>query len=77
VVFCIIFPPSIWRDRYVLTVLKWLGQFFISVIKVMVVPVEGIAIILVIDRLLDMTRTAVNITGGCVVAAIVDQPRAG
>jgi Na+/H+-dicarboxylate symporter len=39
------------------------------------IPIEGIAIILGIDRLLDMTRTAVNVTGDCVVAAIVDQPR--
>lgn len=34
-------------------------------------PVEGIAIILGIDRLLDMTRTAVNITGDCAVTCIV------
>jgi Na+/H+-dicarboxylate symporter len=38
-------------------------------------PMEGIAIILGIDRLLDMARTAVNITGDCVVACIIDQPR--
>lgn len=36
-------------------------------------PLEGIAIILGIDRLLDMARTAVNITGDCVVACIVDR----
>ncbi len=34
-------------------------------------PIEGIAIILGIDRLLDMTRTAVNITGDSVVTCIV------
>ncbi len=34
-------------------------------------PVEGIAIILGIDRLLDMTRTAVNITGDAAVTCIV------
>lgn len=34
-------------------------------------PVEGIALILGIDRLLDMTRTAVNITGDAVVTTIV------
>ncbi|MGI6474874.1 MAG: cation:dicarboxylate symporter family transporter [Thermoactinomyces vulgaris] len=28
-------------------------------------PVEGIAIVLGVDRLLDMSRTATNITGGC------------
>lgn len=34
-------------------------------------PVEGIALILGIDRLLDMTRTAVNITGDAAVTCIV------
>lgn len=37
------------------------------------IPVEGIAMILGIDRLLDMVRTAVNVTGDCVVACIVDK----
>lgn len=52
-------------------------------------PVEGIALIIGVDRLLDMTRTAVNITGdamvSCVVAksegeldhAIYNDPKAG
>lgn len=35
------------------------------------IPVEGIGIILGIDRLLDMTRTAVNVTGDCAVTCIV------
>lgn len=34
-------------------------------------PVEGIALIIGVDRLLDMIRTAVNITGDCVVSTIV------
>jgi Na+/H+-dicarboxylate symporter len=34
-------------------------------------PVEGIGIILGVDRLLDMTRTAVNITGDLTCTAIV------
>jgi Na+/H+-dicarboxylate symporter len=34
-------------------------------------PVEGIAIIIGVDRLLDMTRTAVNVTGDCMVTTIV------
>jgi Na+/H+-dicarboxylate symporter len=34
-------------------------------------PVEGIALIIGIDRLLDMTRTAVNITGDAACAVIV------
>lgn len=34
-------------------------------------PVEGIGLILGVDRLLDMTRTAVNVTGDMVVSTIV------
>jgi Na+/H+-dicarboxylate symporter len=34
-------------------------------------PVEGIGLILGVDRLLDMIRTAVNISGDAVVTAIV------
>jgi Na+/H+-dicarboxylate symporter len=34
-------------------------------------PVEGISLIIGIDRLLDMTRTAVNISGDCMVATVV------
>ncbi|MCC5861475.1 MAG: dicarboxylate/amino acid:cation symporter [Gammaproteobacteria bacterium] len=34
-------------------------------------PAEGIALILGVDRILDMTRTAVNVTGDCAVSTIV------
>ncbi len=34
-------------------------------------PVEGIALIIGVDRLLDMTRTAVNVTGDSMVTVIV------
>lgn len=34
-------------------------------------PVEGIALIIGVDRLLDMTRTAVNVTGDSMVSVIV------
>ena len=34
-------------------------------------PVEGIGIILGVDRLLDMVRTAVNVTGDAMVTAVV------
>ena len=34
-------------------------------------PLEGIALIMGVDRLLDMIRTAVNITGDCAVTCIV------
>jgi Na+/H+-dicarboxylate symporter len=34
-------------------------------------PVEGIALIIGVDRLLDMMRTAVNVTGDCMVSCIV------
>ncbi len=34
-------------------------------------PVEGIALIIGVDRLLDMTRTAVNVTGDAMVSCLV------
>jgi DAACS family dicarboxylate/amino acid:cation (Na+ or H+) symporter len=34
-------------------------------------PVEGIALIIGVDRLLDMTRTAVNVVGDCAVTCVV------
>ena len=37
------------------------------------VPIEGIAIVLGVDRLLDMCRTVLNVTGDLVTAAIVDR----
>ena len=36
-------------------------------------PVEGVSLIVGIDRLLDMMRTAINITGDCTVTIIVDK----
>lgn len=36
-------------------------------------PVEGIALIIGVDRLLDMMRTTVNVTGDCAVSCIVAQ----
>lgn len=35
------------------------------------IPLEGIAIILGVDRILDMCRTSVNVTGDCLAAAVV------
>ena len=36
------------------------------------IPVEGIALILAVDRILDMCRSAVNVTGDLVVTSIVN-----
>lgn len=41
------------------------------VFKQVGLPVEGIGLIIGVDRLLDMTRTAVNVTGDAVVSCIV------
>ncbi len=38
-------------------------------------PIEGIALIIGVDRLLDMMRTAVNIAGDSMVAVLVDQKK--
>lgn len=35
------------------------------------IPLDGIAVILGVDRILDMCRTSVNVTGDCMVAAVV------
>lgn len=35
------------------------------------IPLDGIAVILGVDRILDMCRTTVNVTGDCMVAAVV------
>ena len=37
------------------------------------IPPEGIAIILGVDRILDMSRTVLNVTGDLVTAAVVDR----
>ncbi|MEQ3761930.1 MAG: cation:dicarboxylase symporter family transporter, partial [Alcanivorax sp.] len=34
-------------------------------------PVEGIALIIGVDRLLDMLRTAVNVTGDAMVSVVI------
>ena len=44
----------------------------IVVLKSVGVPADGIAIILGVDRLLDMSRTLVNVVGDLVVATCVD-----
>jgi Na+/H+-dicarboxylate symporter len=41
------------------------------VLKSVGLPIEGIAVILAVDRLLDMTRTVTNITGDAVTSCIV------
>jgi DAACS family dicarboxylate/amino acid:cation (Na+ or H+) symporter len=43
------------------------------VLAIVNVPVEGIAIVLGTDRLLDMCRTAVNVTGDLVTAVVIDR----
>jgi proton glutamate symport protein len=43
----------------------------VIVLESVKIPVEGIAVILGVDRILDMCRTSCNVTGDCMVAAIV------
>jgi proton glutamate symport protein len=47
--------------------------FLIVILQTVGVPAQGIALILGVDRLLDMCRTVVNVTGDAAVAAIVDR----
>jgi len=37
------------------------------------VPAVGVAVVLGVDRLLDMCRTAVNVTGGIIAAAYISR----
>ena len=43
------------------------------VLSMVGVPVEGIAIVLGVDRILDMCRTTVNVTGDLVCTAVVER----
>ena len=48
------------------------GLIMLSMVLAQVgIPIEGIAIIMGIDRILDMTRTAINITGDAVCTTII------
>jgi DAACS family dicarboxylate/amino acid:cation (Na+ or H+) symporter len=50
------------------------------VLQMVNVPVEGIAIVIGVDRILDMCRTTVNVTGDMITATVVDRfegPRIG
>jgi Na+/H+-dicarboxylate symporter len=48
------------------------GLIMLSMVFVQVgLPVEGIGLILGVDRLLDMIRTSVNVTGDAVVSTVV------
>jgi len=51
------------------------GSFVIltMVLSAIGIPPEGLALILAVDRPLDMIRTAVNVTGDAVVSAIIDR----
>lgn len=43
----------------------------VIVLQTVGIPLEGIAVILGVDRILDMCRTTCNVTGDCMVAAVV------
>lgn len=46
---------------------------FVMVLSSVGIPVEGLALILGLDRPLDMLRTVVNVTGDATVACIVEE----
>ena len=43
----------------------------VIILEAVGVPVEGVALILGVDRILDMCRTATNVTGDAMVAVVV------
>ena len=44
----------------------------VGVLQTIGIPAEGIGIILGVDRILDMSRTVVNVTGDIVLAGWID-----
>jgi len=44
----------------------------VIVLEAIGVPSAGVALILGVDRILDMVRTATNVTGDCAVTALID-----
>ena len=77
-------PLTLWQQLIVLlmSVVTSIGvagvpggsiPLLMMVLGMVGVPVEGIAIVLGTDRLLDMCRTAVNVTGDMVTATVVDR----
>ena len=43
----------------------------VAVLQAAHIPIEGIGLVLAVDRLLDMARTVVNVSGDAMTAAIV------
>ncbi len=56
---------------FVVGYIKPLGSIFIKLISMVVVPLEGIAIIWGAERILDMCRSVVNVTGDASCAVVV------
>jgi Na+/H+-dicarboxylate symporter len=49
--------------------------FLVVILETIAVPVAGVALVLGVDRLLDMMRTTTNVTGDAVVAACFRSPK--
>jgi len=49
--------------------------FLVVILETIAVPVAGVALVLGVDRLLDMMRTTTNVTGDAVVAACFQPPK--
>ena len=62
-------PPDPEQDNP----LQELGRIVRPVMPRVGVPVEGIAIVIGVDRILDMCRTTVNVTGDMITATVVNR----
>lgn len=49
--------------------------FLVVILEAIAVPIAGVALVLGVDRLLDMMRTATNVTGDAVVATCLSSPK--
>ena len=63
-----------WLDALVRNVAQPIGQLFIRLLFMLVIPgipVEGLGLIIGVDRFLDMCRTTVNVIGDLAAAVYV------
>jgi Na+/H+-dicarboxylate symporter len=53
----------------------YMGDFLVAVLMAANIPITALPILFGVDRIFDMLRTAVNITGDAACATIVDSLR--
>ena len=49
----------------------WLGILLAATVATFHLPIEGVAVLLAVDTIMDMVRTSVNVLGNCLATAVV------